>query len=220
MLHAVRDNLTIDLRSHRARLLQNAARLSGDLQLPGAATRPPRTSTAIPIFTGDGEPDLTRAALARAAGLSTVAYDTNALENQFLQGWLIQDRFMLRGVFGAPYEFLWANPYQPGLSYAHLPLTPPRRAVGIAVPPVRLGRGCGLVRSSRRAGADCSATAGSRVLSQKGPLAAKPEPIRIGKASVVVSPATRSVQSRRRPDVHHRQESPEPSMMSKWTTRN
>ena len=29
---------------------------------------------------------------------------------------------MLQGVFGAPYEFLWANPYQPGLSYFQLPV--------------------------------------------------------------------------------------------------
>jgi hypothetical protein len=34
----------------------------------------------------------------------------------------MQDRFLLRGTLGSPYEFLWANPYQPGLSYAHLPL--------------------------------------------------------------------------------------------------
>ena len=34
----------------------------------------------------------------------------------------MQDRFLLRGALGSPYEFLWANPYQPGLSYAHLPL--------------------------------------------------------------------------------------------------
>ena len=27
----------------------------------------------------------------------------------------------MRGALGAPYEFLWANPYQPGLSYHHLP---------------------------------------------------------------------------------------------------
>ena len=27
------------------------------------------------------------------------------------------------GTFGIPYEFLWANPYQPGLSYYHLPLS-------------------------------------------------------------------------------------------------
>ena len=29
---------------------------------------------------------------------------------------------MLQGTFGAPYEFLWANPYQPGLSYFQLPV--------------------------------------------------------------------------------------------------
>ena len=29
---------------------------------------------------------------------------------------------MLRSAFGAPYEFLWANPYQPGLSYYQVPL--------------------------------------------------------------------------------------------------
>jgi len=51
-----------------------------------------------------------------------VAYDTNAQDTQFLQGWLMQDRFLLRGTFGSPYETMWANPYQPGLSYYHMPL--------------------------------------------------------------------------------------------------
>ena len=51
-----------------------------------------------------------------------VAFDVNAAESQVLQGWLMHDHFMLRGTFGAPYEFLWANPYQPGLSYYHVPL--------------------------------------------------------------------------------------------------
>jgi hypothetical protein len=54
--------------------------------------------------------------------LALVAYDTNAMESQYLQGWLMQDRFTMRGDFGSVYEFLWANPYQPGLSYALLPL--------------------------------------------------------------------------------------------------
>ena len=51
-----------------------------------------------------------------------VAYDTNAPESQVLQGWLTHDLFLMRGGFGIPYEFLWANPYQPGLSYYHVPL--------------------------------------------------------------------------------------------------
>lgn len=51
-----------------------------------------------------------------------VAYDANAPSSQFLQGWVTNDNFLLRGPFGIPYEFLWANPYQPGLSYYHVPL--------------------------------------------------------------------------------------------------
>ena len=51
-----------------------------------------------------------------------VAYDDNALDSQYLQGWLMQDRFMMRSALGSVYEFLWANPYQPGLSYFHVPL--------------------------------------------------------------------------------------------------
>ncbi len=51
-----------------------------------------------------------------------VAFDDNALESQYLQGWLMQDRFLMRSALGIVYEFLWANPYQPGLSYFHIPL--------------------------------------------------------------------------------------------------
>ena len=69
-----------------------------------------------------GEPDLKLASLSRAAELAMVAYDPNAPETQELQGWLMHDKYILRGTFGAPYEFLWANPYQPGLSYYHIPL--------------------------------------------------------------------------------------------------
>jgi hypothetical protein len=69
-----------------------------------------------------GEPDLRLAALSRAADLAMVNYDTNAPDTQWLQGWLMHDNFTMRGAFGAPYEFLWANPYQPGLSFYHLPL--------------------------------------------------------------------------------------------------
>jgi hypothetical protein len=75
----------------------------------------------IPAYSGRSDPDLKEATLARAAELAIVAYDANAQPNQFLQGWLIQDRFLMRGTFGAPYEFLWANPYQPGLPYSYMP---------------------------------------------------------------------------------------------------
>jgi len=121
LLHAVRDNLKIELREDAPQYFRELPKFQilGNYPAPLAA---PENEYRIPVYTGAGQPDVDHAALARAAGLSMVAYDNNALENQFLQGWLIQDRFMLQGTVGAPYEFLWANPYQPGLSYFQLPV--------------------------------------------------------------------------------------------------
>jgi hypothetical protein len=121
MLHAVRDNLKIDLRDDAPDYFAHLPTYLVVANYP-APYRAPENQFRIPVYQGNGEPDLNRAALARAAGLSMVAYDSNGLENQFLQGWLIQDRFLMNTSFGAPYEFLWANPYQPGLSYYQLPL--------------------------------------------------------------------------------------------------
>lgn len=59
-----------------------------------------------------------------------VAYEPNAQETQYLQGWVMQDRFLMRHPFGAPYEFLWANPYHPGLTYHSLPLALHDKAAG------------------------------------------------------------------------------------------
>jgi len=121
MLHAVRDNLKIDLRDGAPDYFAHVPTflIAGNYPAPYHA---PENDFRIPVYQGDGQPDLNRAALARAAGLSMVAFDNNNLENQFLQGWLMQDRFLMMNPFGAPYEFLWANPYQPGLSYYQLPL--------------------------------------------------------------------------------------------------
>jgi hypothetical protein len=125
ILHAIRDNLQIDLRDAAPGYF---AHLPDYLVMGNypAPYRAPENEFRIPMDPGgidpSKSPDLNRAALARAAGLSMVAYDSNGLENQFLQGWLIQDRFSLMTPFGAPYEYLWANPYQPGLSYFQLPL--------------------------------------------------------------------------------------------------
>ncbi|MGA2878955.1 MAG: hypothetical protein ABSG13_08395 [Bryobacteraceae bacterium] len=121
MLHAIRDNLKIDLRDDALDYFAHLPTLliAGNYPAP---YRAPENEFRIPVYQGDGQPDLNRAALARAAGLSMVAFDNNGLENQFLQGWLIQDRFLMMSPFGTPYEFLWANPYQPGLSYYQLPL--------------------------------------------------------------------------------------------------
>jgi hypothetical protein len=121
ILHAVRDNLKIDLRGDAPDYFAHLPDYLIAANYP-APYRAPENEFRIPMYSGDSQPDLNRAALARSAGLSMVAFDNNGLENQFLQGWLIQDRFLMTTPFGAPYEFLWANPYQPGLSYYQLPL--------------------------------------------------------------------------------------------------
>jgi hypothetical protein len=121
LMHAIRDNTKVDLREDAGEYFRELPKyqILGNYPAPLAA---PENEYRIPVYKGSVEPDVDRAALARAAGLSMVAFDNNAFENQYLQGWLIQDRFMMQGTFGAPYEFLWANPYQPGLSYFQLPV--------------------------------------------------------------------------------------------------
>ena len=129
ILHAVRDNLKLDLRD-------SAPGYFGDLPASLMLSYYPSPYPAaenqyyVPAVKGGGQPDVRRAALARAAGLCLVSYDAASEEQQFLQGWLTQDRFMLRSAFGAPYEFLWENPYQPGLSYYHFPLFFHNKSVG------------------------------------------------------------------------------------------
>ena len=120
LLHVVRDSLNIELRDDAPGFFKElpAIQLLSYYPSPYPAAE---NEYRIPFFTTDGEPDLVDAQLSRATDLSMVAYDANQLEHQFLQGWVLQDRFLMRGGFGIPYEFLWANPYQPGLSYHHMP---------------------------------------------------------------------------------------------------
>jgi hypothetical protein len=120
LLHAIRDNVTIDLRASAGDYFKQLPEFYVSSHYP-APYPAAENEYRIPFYKGS-EPDLKSAAMSRAAGLAMVAYDTNAIENQYLQGWLIQDRFLLRGTLGSPYELMWANPYQPGLSYMHLPL--------------------------------------------------------------------------------------------------
>lgn len=129
MLHAIRDGIQIDLRDDAPRYFKELPAYHILSYYP--ATFPAAENEyRVPFYDGDGDPDLRVAALARAADLAMVAFDTNAQETQFVQGWLIHDRFLMRGVFGMVYEFLWANPYQPGLSYYHLPLSMHHAASG------------------------------------------------------------------------------------------
>jgi hypothetical protein len=121
LLHALRDSTNIDLR-------ESCARCFKEFPIEHLLSHYPPTYQGeendfrIPASLKIGPPDLALAAFSRVAELAMVAYDTNAEESQYLQGWLMHDNFMLRGALGAPYEFLWANPYQPGLSFTLLPL--------------------------------------------------------------------------------------------------
>jgi hypothetical protein len=121
ILHVVRDNLNQDLRDSAPHFFKNFP-LDHLISHYPAIFPAPEGEYRIPAAPHLREPDLRVAALSRAAELSMVAYDTNAPESQVLQGWLMDDHFLMRGTFGIVYEFLWANPYQPGLSYYHVPL--------------------------------------------------------------------------------------------------
>lgn len=121
LFHVIRDNLQIDLRDDILPVFRDLA-LERVLSYYPATYPAPENDYRIPFFSGNGEPDLNLAALTRTAEMALVAFENNAQEMQFLQGWLLHDRFILRGAFGVPYEFLWANPYQPGLPYEKLPL--------------------------------------------------------------------------------------------------
>ncbi|MSV35586.1 MAG: hypothetical protein EXQ47_08325 [Bryobacterales bacterium] len=129
LLHTVRDNLQIDLRNDAPAYFKALPTDHVVSHYPSPFPAP-ENLFRIPVYVREGEPDLTDAALSRAAELAMVAYDSNDGNIQFVQGWLMQDRYLMRGGFGIPYEFLWANPYQPGLSYFQLPLVFHNAATG------------------------------------------------------------------------------------------
>lgn len=120
-LHAMRDNTILDLREAAPQFFKDYP-IEHIMSYYPAVYEGSDTNYYIGANRKGGEPDLRAAALSRAGELAMVAYDTNAAPSQVMQGFLMHDKFMLRGTFGAPYEFLWANPYLPGLSYYHIPL--------------------------------------------------------------------------------------------------
>jgi len=52
--------------------------------------------------------------------LALVTLDPNLQGSQFLQGWALEDRFVLQSGPGVGYEFLWADAYLPGVGYQNL----------------------------------------------------------------------------------------------------
>src|SRR5579871_3150488 len=121
MLHAVQDNVKMDLRESVGAFFKDFP-IEHLLSYYPAPYQAAENDYFIGAERTPREPDLKLAALSRAAELAMVAYDPNAPDTQVLQGWLMHDKYLMRGAYGTPYEFLWANPYQPGLSYYHVPL--------------------------------------------------------------------------------------------------
>jgi hypothetical protein len=183
-MHAIHDNLKIDFRDDAPGYFKELPKymILGTYPAPLQA---PENEYRIPVYKGTSEPSVDRAALARAAGLSMVAFDNNAFENQYLQGWLIQDRFILQGTFGAPYEFLWANPYQPGLSYFQLPVVyhdPQSGTLFVRSNWEDEAVWFGLYEGEAQLFEDGKIT----VLNQTAPASANPKPIAVGDASVLL----------------------------------
>ncbi|HEX4748473.1 MAG TPA: hypothetical protein VH302_02930 [Bryobacteraceae bacterium] len=54
------------------------------------------------------------------AALALVGLDPNLEGSQFLQGWAMEDKQMISEGEGVAYEFLWADPYLPGVGYENL----------------------------------------------------------------------------------------------------
>jgi len=63
-----------------------------------------------------------QAPLDRIVEMLTVAYEANLREFQFVQGWIRDEAYLPRSTLLAPYEFLWVNPYLPGLTAESSPL--------------------------------------------------------------------------------------------------
>ena len=110
--HVIRLNLERDLWQEAPDVFRTLpmARILG--YLPGAELSD--EGRLRPRAIGGGSPR--ELALARIAEMLLVSYEIGVREFQFLQGWLRNDSYTLTGPLGAFYEFLWINPYVPGLS--------------------------------------------------------------------------------------------------------
>ena len=85
LMHAVRDNLKIDLRESSSSYFRQLPidQLAGHYP---AALRTPENEFRVPVYVRDGDPDVNDCTMARAAELAMVGYDDNAVETQFVQG--------------------------------------------------------------------------------------------------------------------------------------
>lgn len=120
--HVIRRNLERDLWREAMEVFEPLARL----QMLGYYPQPLETEEGLfrwPALPSTVELDLVRESTLRRIGeMLLVAYETTWGDYPFLQGWLRHDAFSLNTPLGAPYEFLWVNPYLPGLSYFSAPI--------------------------------------------------------------------------------------------------
>lgn len=81
-------------------------------------------------FGANEEEARAHAPLDRIAEMLMVAYEANLREFQFVQGWIRDETYLPRSTLLSPYEFLWVNPYLPGLTAESSPLVTHDRVRG------------------------------------------------------------------------------------------
>ena len=119
--HVIRRNLERDLWREAAHVFRPLPRhlmlqyYPGPLQTEEGLFRRPAAASTMEL-------DVVReSSLRRIAEMLLVGYETGWDEFRYLQGWLRHDAFSLNTPLGAVYEFLWVNPYLPGLSFFSAP---------------------------------------------------------------------------------------------------
>ncbi len=120
--HVTRHNFEIEFWGRASTFFQALPLVSILQYYPGFVETPEGLfrQAARPV---DAKPNvIPEASYSRLAEMIFVGYENTVGNYPFLQGWLRHDSFTLVSPLGAPYEFLWVNPYLPGLSYFSAPL--------------------------------------------------------------------------------------------------
>lgn len=120
LAHAVRANLDRDLLMEHPSWSERAPLVSMLRNYPGSfEDQAGRYRLPAPLAPTNA--DLDAAAVNRVADMLAVAWDATPTNAQFLQGWIRHDAFQMGSPYGGPYEYLWVNPYLPGLSFSNAP---------------------------------------------------------------------------------------------------
>lgn len=114
--HAVRDNLERNLWADAPGAFDPLPESRVLSYAPGSVETDEGRVRLTALGPSDPEAARREAVLGRIAEMIYVAYAPSPRGSQFLQGWLHNDGYRLTGPLGALYEFLWLNPYLPGLS--------------------------------------------------------------------------------------------------------